>query len=238
MSSRWPTRSRSTRTSGSTSRTSAAACSSATRMRCGAHSRSCRTTCATPRSTRGSSTSPIWDSSSRGRRARFKLWLSLRRSGSTRSAPRSIAASISPSSPRTIEASDRLELVAPPSLGIVCFRRRDGGDDELELERARRRARAERARPRLVDAGPRTSALRLCILDHAIHAPRRRAVLEFLETAEPARGECRERHMSAIRLSRLEGKTGRPRACRCSARSTLPNSCARPPGEGANGAVG
>ena len=103
----------------------------------------------------------------------FKLWLSLRTSASTRSAPRSTARSTSPSSPqRRIEASDALELAAPPSLGIVCFRRR-----------RRRPTTRSGARTALVAALEQSglgfisstrvhgrTALRLCVLNHTTRA--------------------------------------------------------------------
>ena len=66
---------------------------------------------------------------------RFKLWLSIETFGLAafrRAIDRSL--DLAEHAARRIRESDELELVAPPSLGIVCFRRRPAGvDDEVEL---------------------------------------------------------------------------------------------------------
>jgi glutamate/tyrosine decarboxylase-like PLP-dependent enzyme len=122
----------------------------------------------------------------------LKLWVSLRYFGldAFRTAiERSLQ--LADLAARRVEASGCLELVAPPSLGIVCFRRRfDGVDDEDELA-ARNAA--------LVDALERSGvglvsstrlrgryAIRLCPLNHSTTAADVEQVLAFLETAEPA----------------------------------------------------
>ena len=65
----------------------------------------------------------------------FKLWLSIQTFGLAafrRAIDRSL--DLAEHAARRIRESDELELVAPPSLGIVCFRRRPAGvDDEVEL---------------------------------------------------------------------------------------------------------
>ena len=89
----------------------------------------------------------------------FKLWLSLRTFGvaAFRAAiDRSL--DLAELARRRIEASDRLELAAPPSLGIVCFRR--DGDHGLTdglvaaLEQDGPRAHLVDARPRPLGAAP------------------------------------------------------------------------------------
>jgi aromatic-L-amino-acid/L-tryptophan decarboxylase len=123
----------------------------------------------------------------------LKLWISLRYFGlaAFRAAiERSLE--LADLAARRVEASESLELVAPPSLGIVCFRRRfDGIDDEAEL--ALRNA-------ALVDALERSGiglvsstrlrgryAIRLCPLNHSSTAADVERVLAFLESDDPAR---------------------------------------------------
>ena len=121
----------------------------------------------------------------------LKLWVSLRYFGldAFRTAIEH-SLELAELAARRVEASECLELVAPPSLGIVCFRRRfDGVDDEDELA-ARNAA--------LVDALERSGvglvsstrlrgryAIRLCPLNHATTASDVEQVLAFLETTEP-----------------------------------------------------
>jgi glutamate/tyrosine decarboxylase-like PLP-dependent enzyme len=81
-----------------------------------------------------------------------------------------------------IESSPALELVAPPSLGIVCFRRRDGSDVD-GLVAALERSGIGLVSSTRVHGVP---ALRLCILAHASRADDVDAVLDLLEQAEPA----------------------------------------------------
>jgi aromatic-L-amino-acid decarboxylase len=92
-----------------------------------------------------------------------------------------------------IDASDELELVAPPSLGIVCFRRRDG-DDELTDGLV---AALEQSGLGLISSTRvhGRSVLRMCILNHTTRADDVERVLAFLETAEPvAGGPVYDRH--------------------------------------------
>ncbi len=121
----------------------------------------------------------------------LKLWVSLRYFGldAFRTAIEH-SLELAELAARRVEASECLELVAPPSLGIVCFRRRfDGVDDEDELA-ARNAA--------LVDALERSGvglvsstrlrgryAIRLCPLNHGTTSSDVEQVLAFLETAEP-----------------------------------------------------
>ena len=113
------------------------------------------------------------------------------RSASTPSARRSTVRSTSRSSrARRIEASERLELVAPPSLGIVCFRRTRLDDDELTdgLVAALEQSGLGFISSTRVHG---RAALRLCILNHTSTAEDVERVLAFLETAEPAAGAPR-----------------------------------------------
>jgi aromatic-L-amino-acid/L-tryptophan decarboxylase len=81
---------------------------------------------------------------------------------------------------KRIEASDALELVALPSLGIVCFRRI--GVDNTALAAA-----LETSGVGLVSSTRLHGqlALRLCILNHTTAREDVDAVLDFLETEEP-----------------------------------------------------
>jgi aromatic-L-amino-acid/L-tryptophan decarboxylase len=86
---------------------------------------------------------------------------------------------------RRVEESPVLELAAPPSLGIVCLRRRF---DESEDERnAGLVAALERSGLGLVSSTRLRGryAVRLCPLNHATTADDVERVLAFLETAEP-----------------------------------------------------
>jgi glutamate/tyrosine decarboxylase-like PLP-dependent enzyme len=93
---------------------------------------------------------------------------------------------------RRIEQSDCLELAAPPSLGMVCLRRRfSDADDEEERERRN---------GALVDALERSGlglvsstrlhgefAIRLCVMNHTTDEDAVERVLGFLESAEVER---------------------------------------------------
>jgi aromatic-L-amino-acid decarboxylase len=92
-----------------------------------------------------------------------------------------------------IDESDALELVAPPSLGIVCFRRH-GGDDDLTDGLV---AALEQSGVGLISSTRvhGCSVLRMCILNHTTRADDVEQVLAFLETAEPiAAGPAYDRH--------------------------------------------
>jgi aromatic-L-amino-acid/L-tryptophan decarboxylase len=115
----------------------------------------------------------------------FKLWLSLRTFGlDAFRAAINRSLDLAELDARRIEASDRLELAAPPSLGIVCFRRRDAHDEErtdglvAALEQSGLGLiSSTRVHGRL--------ALRLCILNHTSRTEDVERVLDFVETAEP-----------------------------------------------------
>jgi len=124
----------------------------------------------------------------------LKLWVSLRYFGvdAFREAIRR-ALELAAGAARRVEASETLELMAPPSLGIVCFRRRDLDDDG----NAGIMAALERSGTGLVSSTRLRSrlALRLCVLNHQSTGADVERVLAFLETAEPDAHEPeRERH--------------------------------------------
>ena len=121
---------------------------------------------------------------SRSSRA-FKLWLSLRTFGldAFRTAIDECL-DLTEFARRSIDGSDRLELVAPPSLGTICFRRTDRADETLTdgLVAALESSglgfiSSTRVHGRAV--------LRLCILNHTSTAEDVARVLAFLESAEP-----------------------------------------------------
>jgi glutamate/tyrosine decarboxylase-like PLP-dependent enzyme len=138
----------------------------------------------------------------------FKLWLSLRTFGvdAFRAAiDRSL--DLAELAARTIDASERLELVAPPALGIVCFRRRDLGDEATDgLAAALEDSGLGLVSSTRVHGRP---ALRLCILGHATRAEHVEAVLRFLEHAEPQAGAAAyERHQSVPSVVPLFARLG------------------------------
>jgi aromatic-L-amino-acid decarboxylase len=100
---------------------------------------------------------------------------------------------------RRVEESPVLELAAPPSLGIVCFRRRfdDCPDDDHESDRrnAGIAAALERSGTGLVSTTVLRgrTALRLCALNHTSRPEDVERVLGFLETAEPEAPTARSR---------------------------------------------
>ncbi|HET7145593.1 MAG TPA: aminotransferase class I/II-fold pyridoxal phosphate-dependent enzyme [Gaiellaceae bacterium] len=112
----------------------------------------------------------------------FKLWLSLRTFGVDafrHAIDRTL--DLAELAARRIEESSVLELVVPPSLGIVCFRRRDEPDAHVDgLVEALERSGVGLISSTRVHGRP---ALRLCILNHTSGAGDVEAVLEFLETA-------------------------------------------------------
>jgi hypothetical protein len=81
---------------------------------------------------------------------------------------------------KRIEQSDALELLCPPSLGIVCFRRIDAGNAAIA-------AALEASGTGLVSSTRLHGrfALRLCILNHTTSREDVDAVLDFLEHEEP-----------------------------------------------------
>ncbi len=94
-----------------------------------------------------------------------------------------------------IEGSDELELMAPPSLGIVCFRRRFGGlDDEeaLETRNSQLVSALEASGLGLVSSTRLHGryAIRMCVLSHTTGAKDVERVLAFLEAAEVGDAEA------------------------------------------------
>jgi hypothetical protein len=126
----------------------------------------------------------------------LKIWLSIRYFGldAFRAAvERSL--DLAELAARRIEESDSLELIVPPSLGVVCFRRSFPGANERELARLN---------DGLVDALERSGiglvsstrldgryAIRLCLLNHTSRDEDVLRVLSFLEAADPASGSPR-----------------------------------------------
>jgi glutamate/tyrosine decarboxylase-like PLP-dependent enzyme len=116
----------------------------------------------------------------------FKVWVSLRTLGI--SAFRSAidrCLDLAETAAQRIAASDALELVAPPSLGILCFRRRFERDSEAG--NAGLVAALERSGLGLVSSTRLRGeyAIRMCILAHTSREEDVERVLRFLETAEP-----------------------------------------------------
>jgi glutamate/tyrosine decarboxylase-like PLP-dependent enzyme len=126
----------------------------------------------------------------------FKLWLSLRTFGvEAFRAAIDRTLDLAELAARWIDASDALELVAPPSLGIVCFRRRDVADDDVDgLVSALEESGVGLISSTRVHGRP---ALRLCILNHTTRVADVEQVLAFLASAEPVRAPgVYERHPS------------------------------------------
>lgn len=121
----------------------------------------------------------------------FKLWLSLQTFGvdAFRDAiDRTL--DLAAHAVERIRASPRLQLAAPPSLGVVCFTRDDGAVDGLV-------AALEASGLGLVSSTrvDGREALRLCILNHTSTEADVDAVLDFLAEAEPLAEPRRyERH--------------------------------------------
>jgi glutamate/tyrosine decarboxylase-like PLP-dependent enzyme len=128
----------------------------------------------------------------------LKLWVSLRYFGvdAFREAIRRTL-EVAAAAGRRVEQSETLEPMAPPSLGVVCFRRRDLDDED----NAGIAAALERSGTGLISTTRLHGrfALRLCVLNHQSTAADVEAVLAFLETAEPeAREPERERHPAIV----------------------------------------
>jgi glutamate/tyrosine decarboxylase-like PLP-dependent enzyme len=116
----------------------------------------------------------------------LKVWVSLRTFGvaAFRSAiDRCLG--LAEAAAEQIAASETLELAAPPSLGIVCFRRRFERD--REAGNAGIVAALERSGIGLVSSTRLRGeyAIRMCILAHTSREEDVERVLRFLETAEP-----------------------------------------------------
>jgi glutamate/tyrosine decarboxylase-like PLP-dependent enzyme len=89
-----------------------------------------------------------------------------------------------------VQDSDELELMATPSLGVVCFRRRVAGatDDEVDAVNAALVAALERSGIGLVSSTVLDGryALRVCVLNHTTGEDDIERVMDFFETADPA----------------------------------------------------
>jgi glutamate/tyrosine decarboxylase-like PLP-dependent enzyme len=124
----------------------------------------------------------------------FKLWLSLGTFGiDAFRAAIDRTLDLAELARARIERSETLELAAPPSLGVVCFRRRDC--DERETDGLV--AALEESGIGLISSTRvhGRSVLRLCILNHTTRAQDVEQVLGFLETAKPAEaGGAYDRH--------------------------------------------
>jgi aromatic-L-amino-acid/L-tryptophan decarboxylase len=128
----------------------------------------------------------------------LKLWVSLRFFGveAFRAAIRH-SLELAAHAARRVEESESLELAAPPSLGIVCFRRRDLDEDgNAGLASA-----LERSGLGLVSSTRLHGrfALRLCVLNHQSTADDVERVLTLLETSEPEAAQTPyERHPAIV----------------------------------------
>jgi aromatic-L-amino-acid/L-tryptophan decarboxylase len=128
----------------------------------------------------------------------LKLWVSLRYFGleAFRVAIRR-SLEVAARAARRVEESGTLELAAPPSLGVVCFGRRDLD----ETGNAGLVAALERSGTGLVSTTRLHGrfALRMCVLNHQSTTEDAEAVLSFLETAQPeARKAEHERHPAIV----------------------------------------
>ena len=128
----------------------------------------------------------------------LKIWVSLRYFGlnAFREAIRR-SLEVAAAAARRVEESQTLELMAPPSLGVVCFRRRDLD----EAANAGLVSALERSGTGLISTTRLHGrfALRMCVLNHQSTPEDVEAVLAFLETAEPQAPEPgRERHPTIV----------------------------------------
>ena len=91
-----------------------------------------------------------------------------------------------------VRADPDLELMAPPSLGIVCFRRRfadvASDDDDADRRNAALVAGLERSGLGLISSTVLRGryALRVCVLNHTTAQADVDRVMDFFETCEPA----------------------------------------------------
>ena len=184
----WPTRSRSTRTSGSTSRSSAVRCWCATATLLEARpSRSRPTTWQDTRraATRGQLRRPRPAAHPRAA-ARSSCGCRCSTSGSPRSAA-AIERSWTWPSSRRVTSGPELELMTPATLGIVCFRRRPAGHDaeaELRAECRPGGGAGEAGTAWCPPPGSRGRyAIRLCVLNHSTSTSDVGRVIDWLETA-------------------------------------------------------
>jgi aromatic-L-amino-acid decarboxylase len=117
----------------------------------------------------------------------FKLWLSIRALG-LRAFRDAVdhALDLADAAAERIERSSALELMARPSLGVVCFRRR-AGEDEAERLNAALVAALEATGQALVSSTRLSGryAIRMCILNHTTRAADVMRALDFLEHFVP-----------------------------------------------------
>lgn len=122
-----------------------------------------------------------------------------------------------------VESSEVLELVAPPSLGIVCFRRLfpDAADeDEVDGHNAGLVVALEQSGGGLVSSTMLNGryALRVCVLNHTTGADDIERLMDFFERAEPTTvgapaggvvaGAAEYQRDHVIRTSPLRRRTG------------------------------
>jgi aromatic-L-amino-acid/L-tryptophan decarboxylase len=119
----------------------------------------------------------------------FKLWLSIRALG-LRAFREAVdrALDLAGAAAERIERSSELELMAPPSLGIVCFRRRAGEEDADRLN-AGLVAALEASGVALASSTRLRGryAIRMCVLNHTTRAEDVERALDFLERCVPER---------------------------------------------------
>lgn len=118
----------------------------------------------------------------------FKLWLSLQTFGvDAFRAAIDRTLDLAEHAVERIRASTRLELAAPPSLGVVCFTRDDGAVDGLV-------AALEASGVGLISSTrvDGREVLRICVLNHTTTERDVDAVLDFLEQSEPLAGPAGE----------------------------------------------
>jgi aromatic-L-amino-acid/L-tryptophan decarboxylase len=128
----------------------------------------------------------------------LKLWVSLRYFGldAFRKAMRR-SLDVAATAARRVDESETLELMAPASLGIVCFRR----SDLDEAGTAGLASALERSGTGLISTARLHGrfALRMCVPDHESTAEDVEAVLSFLETAHPEAPEpAHARHPTIV----------------------------------------
>ncbi len=118
----------------------------------------------------------------------FKLWFSLRTFGlDAFRASIDRCLDLAELAGARIEASEQLELAAPVSLGVVCFRRRPHADEDDEWLTDGLVAALEQSGVGFISSTRvhGLPALRLCILNHTSTANDVEQVIAFLESAEP-----------------------------------------------------
>lgn len=128
---------------------------------------------------------------------------------------------------KRVQASVELELMAPPSLGVVCFRRRFPGsadEEEVDGHNAGLVVALEQSGLGLVSSTMLSGryTLRVCVLNHTTGADNIESLMDFFESAQPttwgtpaadpvtvAAGYQRDRLIRASPLRRRSGGGGR-----------------------------